>query len=357
LNFKDSYGSLDRLLHDIAFRTGNAQQALADLEEFLYKKLLKGVQLHVPVFITALPRSGTTILLQLLYDSGHFASHTYRDMPFVLCPLLWSRFSSRFAGNDQPKERAHGDGLQISTNSPEAFEEMIWKHFWPDHYTFDRIIPWTSIKTNIEFERFLESNMRKVIALRQQESMHPMRYVSKNNFNIARLASVPGPLSRGIFLIPFRDPVQNAASMLLQHIRFTRLHEEDDFVRRYMEAIGHHEFGKGLRPIDFGGWLDRASPPNQLDFWVQYWIAAYRHVLDHTTPSMRLICYADLTAEPKEALARLATAIGVPASDLTSQGDRLRPPRNHDVRESDISAGLREEAGMIYQRLKQQARE
>lgn len=355
MNFKDRYGFFDRLLYDIASRTGNAQRALADVEEFLYRDRLESVRLHLPVFITALPRSGTTILLKLLYDSGHFASHTYRDTPFLLCPLLWSRFSSRFAVDDQPKERAHGDGLQVSVDSPEAFEEVIWKHFWPDHYRPHRIVPWLSTEENVEFEKFFETHMRKVIVLGQDGPLDRSRYVSKNNLNIARLLSPLRPLYDGIFLIPFRDPVQQAASMLRQHLRFTRIHEEDDFVRRYMEMIGHHEFGKGLRPIDFGGWLDGAPPPDQLEFWVHYWIAAYRHVLDHASSSTRLICYADLTAEPEKALARLAEVVGISASSLISQADRLHPPRSHAVLDSDIPGPVREEAEEIYQLLERQA--
>ena len=27
------------------------------------------------------------------------------------------------------KERAHGDGIKVSTESPEAFEEVFWKTF------------------------------------------------------------------------------------------------------------------------------------------------------------------------------------------------------------------------------------
>ena len=89
-----------------------------------------------------------------------------------------------------------------------------------------------------------------MIALRteegNEEKTEGRRYLSNNNLNIARLAVLPGPLQEGMMLVPFRDPVQQAASMHRQHERFLQIHEEDDFVREYMEAIGHHEFGKGL---------------------------------------------------------------------------------------------------------------
>ena len=110
-----------------------------------------------------------------------------------------------------------------------------------------------------------------IAARRDGETGHQaetLRYLSKNNLNIARLAAPPESLRRGTILVPFRDPVQQAASMLRQHEWFLEIHEEDDFVREYMETIGHHEFGKGLKLIDFNGWLDGCSSnPEGLEFW------------------------------------------------------------------------------------------
>ncbi len=57
------------------------------------------------MFVTALPRAGTTILLNLLVGTGSFASHTYRDMPFVLCPMIWQRFAKQFQVSDEARER------------------------------------------------------------------------------------------------------------------------------------------------------------------------------------------------------------------------------------------------------------
>lgn len=355
MTFEDRYARLDRLLHRIAFRTVFAQLAVADMEELIFRERLGSVTVGDPVFISGLPRSGTTILLELLCRTETLASHTYRDMPFLLCPLLWNRFSRHFRIDDQPRERAHGDGIRISAKSPEAFEEMIWKRFWPAHYRSDRILPWTSTARNEEFETFFERHMRKIVVLRREDPSVKRRYVSKNNLNIARLAALPGPLRRGALLIPFRDPVQQAASMLRQHLRFLEIHEQDGFVQRYMEAIGHHEFGKGLRPVDFGGWLEDAPPPDRLEFWLRYWIAAYRHVVDHAGSSTSCICYEHVTARPKQALAGVADAVGVRRMELTSQAGRVRPPRTHDVRESEIPAPVREEARELYRTLRQEA--
>ena len=81
-------------------------------------------------FVTSLPRVGTTLLLDVLSALPAFASHTYRHMPFVLCPILWDRISSGFRKEAELDEREHGDGIMIGYDSSEAFEEIIWMAFW-----------------------------------------------------------------------------------------------------------------------------------------------------------------------------------------------------------------------------------
>jgi hypothetical protein len=359
MNVGDRYGTMGRLLHRIAFRAGTAQHALSDVEETLYADRIDGITAEDPVFITSLPRSGTTILLKLLWQTGRFASHTYRDMPCVLCPLTWSRYTGQFAGEIEPTERAHGDGLKVSGESPEAFEEMVWKHFWPARYEGDHIEPWRSGDQNEEFQAFFRSHMRKIIAVRQEETgKNPdqLRYLSKNNLNTARLGAPPAPLEEGRFVIPFRDPVQQAASMQRQHERFLQIHEEDDFIREYMEAIGHHEFGRGLKPVNFGGWLDgEPGSPEDLSFWLRYWTAAYQFILEHASESTVLVSYARLTEEPEAALSRLASVLELPTEDLTALATELRAPRSHSTNEERLPGPLLQEGRRTYECLEEQA--
>jgi hypothetical protein len=349
----ERYGRLDRFLHRLAFRLPLAQRTLAEVEERLYAVRLRDIRPGPPVFITSLPRAGTTILLRLLWKSGAFASTIYRDMPFVMCPLLWNRFARGFSADDTPVERDHGDGLLISGTSPEGFEEVLWKHFWPDHYLEDRILPWTETESRPEFERFFEMHVRKVLALRREDGPGRTRYVSKNNLNIARLGDdLPAPLRHGTILVPFRAPLQQAASMLQQHERFTALHDDDPFLLEYMEAIGHHEFGRGLKPVDFGGWLDRThESPGDLVFWLRYWVAAYRNLLTHSASHVTFMSYRRLTSAPEDALRRLAAVVGIDAEVLTWQAGRVHPPRSHEVAEEEFPAALLEEAEELHGRL------
>src|SRR6185436_9488480 len=89
----DGYSGVDRALHRIAFATYEVQADLADIEDRLFASHLSPITNQRPVFITSLPRAGTTLLLECCAALDEFASHTYRDMPFVLIPCLWSSFS------------------------------------------------------------------------------------------------------------------------------------------------------------------------------------------------------------------------------------------------------------------------
>lgn len=342
--FENRYGRLDRWLHRFAFASLSAQEALADVGDRLFAAEIREVEVGRPVFISGLPRSGTTVLLNLLVSTGEFAAHTYRDMPFVLCPLFWGRFSRHFGRREgTARERAHGDGLLVSLDSPESFEEIVWKRFWRTHYLEDRIRPWTEVESNPLFEEFFPQHMRKIAAARGKN-----RYVSKNNVTIARLSTLPGPLSEGVILVPFRPPEQHAASMLVQHLRFLEMHERDSFARAYMTDVGHEEFGLAHRPIDFGGWLEEAFDPTSLEYWLRYWTAAYEHVLQSATGDTHLVSYADLTAAPADGLAVIADRVGLERERLTRSSGSLRPPRQHETHLEGVDPSVLARARELY---------
>jgi hypothetical protein len=344
------YGRLERLLHRVAFATTTAQCGLADLEERLFRRELAAIEPGPPAFITALPRAGTTILLELLAGAPPFASHTYRDMPFVLSPMLWSRLSRPFQRTSAPRERAHEDGIRITQDSPEAFEEVLWRRFWPSHYRADRIEPWSRCDEPA-FVAFVRAHMRKIIALRARGRPGTRRYVSKNNLNVARIPALFAAFPDAVVLLPFREPLQHAWSLCRQHRRFGALHADDAFTRRYMADIGHYDFGANLRPVDFGGWLDRATARDaqQVAFWLEYWLATYRHVLRHAgRPGLHLLRFESLGHAD---LAPLAAALGLQdaqADDLRRRSAMLAGPPTRDVDASGVPPALLADAREVY---------
>ena len=354
MSFENRYSALDRLLHRLSFASSSIQVSVADMEDQFFAADLKAIKIDQPVFVTALPRAGTTLLLEAIESLPEFASHTYRNMPFILCPMLWSKFSSRFRQSGEAQERAHKDGMLVTTDSPEAFEEMVWKAFWKRHYEDDRIRPW--VDDDAEFFDFLRNHMRKIIALSQPGDDATRRYLSKNNLNIARIGLLRKNFPDATIIVPFRDPLQHAASLLRQHRNFLEIHEDDRFARQYMAGIGHYDFGKNLRPVDFNDWLDRATirQATSIGFWLQYWFESYSHLAERD--EIHLLCYEDLCADPADTLARLADVLQLnDRAALLQVASRIRPPKPHAVTTDPTAEDFLRKAQDLYQHLRSKA--
>jgi hypothetical protein len=320
-----AHGPLDRALHRLAFASWPLQTALADIEEIAFKAQLAGLSVERPVFVAGLPRAGTTLILEMIEQAGGFASYRYSDMPFLLAPMLWRAMTRGAARDRGGTKRAHGDGMAVGLDSPEAFEEVVWRTHHPERYRGAAIEPWPA-GVDPEFEGFFRLQMRKIIALRGEG--RPLRYLSKNNGNIARLDAVLRMFPDAVVIVPYRDPVDQARSLLRQHLSFIALHDADPFARQYMLGIGHYDFGRNLKPIDFGGWLGASGGADftELDAWLDYWCAAYGHLAGRAENQIHFVSYDRLRAEPGAELALLEQALGLDAPGaLTAQAGRVRP--------------------------------
>lgn len=352
--FENRYSRMDRALHRFAFLTKPAQAALADVENVFYSDRFSQIDVSRPVFVTALPRAGTTVLLNLLSNLPEFGSHTYRDMPFLLCPLIWAKYSRRFRRSEAPRERAHADGLLVSTDSPEAFEETIWLLFWRKHYQADRIEPWGTLDDD-QFRDFFVNHMKKIVALRCPEEAGQRRYVSKNNMNIARAGGLARLLPWATIIVLFREPLQQSASALRQHLRFLEIHAHDKFAKAYMAAVGHFDFGANLKPIDFGHWLNgrRYRDARVIGFWLEYWIAAYRQLLsEHDGQRVHLVSYESVSRQPAASLTQLCDVLEIEDRDrFCAQAETLSAAKPHPVATDTISADLIAEASALHEKL------
>ncbi|WP_052249805.1 sulfotransferase [Tateyamaria sp. ANG-S1] len=318
------YGPMDKALHDFAFASSDRQVRLGAFETKLYRRRIDLDTAQKPVFITSLPRAGTTIMLEGLATLPQFASATYQHMPFTLSPLLWGGFSRAFRKAGDKSERAHGDGIEVGMDSPEAFEEMLWMAFWPEHFEGDRIDLWAPEDRNHEFEAFFRTHMAKVVATKPGAA----RYISKNNANIARLELLEQVFPDASIVVPIRNPRAQVKSLMTQHLRFAELHAREPFARRYMEGIGHFEFGEALRPIAFGAPRADALGADHVDFWLRYWIDAYQHVLATAGPQTVFVDHDALCTEPGALLPELASAIGLQdPDDIATMAGILRAPR------------------------------
>lgn len=247
----NNYSWIQRKLHQVALSSQFMRETTFDFESSILSNEKK-TDNHV--FIAGLARSGTTILLNALYESNQFSSLSYQDMPFILAPNLWSKVSIS-KQNVELIERAHSDGIKVSSTSPEAFEEVFWM-------TFDEHDETTKEK----FKLYVE-----LINHKYQKN----RYLSKNNQNIRRLKLISDMFPDSQILIPFRNPIQQSYSLLSQHQLFLDQSKNEAFISNYMKWIGHTEFGPNYIPI-----YDRhLSFKDHLDInhWLEQWFLTYQH--------------------------------------------------------------------------------
>ena len=347
------YSFLDRLLHKSAFVGIEIQKSLADIEDRMHAARLTPIDVRQPVFITSLPRAGTTLLLDLVAAHRGFVTHTYRCMPFVLCPILWDSVSRGFRRPSEARERAHGDGMLVGYDSPEAFEEVMWKAFWPAKYRADGIALWSEQDRNPEFEQFFTSHIRKLMLLGAQPGGETARYVSNNNANIGRIGLLSRIFPDSTIVIPFRNPVNQAASLLRQHQRFIDIHREDPFTRYYMESIGHYEFGGAMRLIDFPPveGLDAQSDPMSGNFWLAYWIRVYTHLLKEERSNLHFFDFDKLCAEPLSSLEALNGVLHIPEFSAAAMQDRFHPAVRYDPIKLGMDAHMVETALSLHERL------
>jgi hypothetical protein len=273
----NNYSLLQRFLHRTVLSSKLMREIMFDFEKSIFlKKDGKFYDNHI--FVVGLARSGTTILLNAIYQSNQFASLTYDDMPFILAPNFWKKISPR-KSHGQLQERAHKDGIKVSTKSPEAFEEVFWKTFADDLINRDEF-----------FIKYISLILKK---------NNKTRYLSKNNQNIRRLDLITKAFPRSKILIPFRDPLQQAFSLFSQHIKFVKEQNEDVFVRDYMKWIGHSEFGMDYKMIHPSNL--QYTNENEFNHWLEQWYLTYNSVLELSVKNeeLYLIGHESLCTNPK----------------------------------------------------------
>lgn len=243
---ESDYSFSDKLLHHLVLGIPLVGKASFELDGILHHERKDQVgQKHV--FISGLARAGTTVLMGAFYATGKFRSLTYRDMPFVLMPNVWKKLSTSFRVQEQAIERAHGDGIHIGYDSPEAFEEVFWRTFAGKEYVLDDGLQPHDASDELicQFRLYIQRIVDSSNDRNQQ------RYLSKNNNNILRLPAIRKAFPNALIVVPFREPLQHAISLLNQHHKFCARHSSDKFSYDYMRWLGHHEFGMTHKPFLF----------------------------------------------------------------------------------------------------------
>lgn len=352
--FTSNYSAWDKLFYYVSSALGGAQLALSDLEDFIYKEKISRFSSESPVFISGLPRAGTTLLLEVLESSGDFFSHSYRDMPLVVTPLFWSKISARFHADVEAQPRAHDDGMMVDIDSPEALEEMLWVPFWKQQYSKKGILPWDPRFSHEEFESFFKCHIKKLAYREWLASAKIKRYLSKNNLNISRVGYLAKAFPNARIVIPFRSPLDHASSLLRQHNNFTEMHGRDSFSRRYMRQLGHFDFGHNFSPVRFYDWNNNDDLPSEfsISFWLLYWINTYRYLINSQPRQAGFFSYDGFCSGPEKSIDSLSGFIDSPfdvmPDDLVG---RITTKKSYQVNEDNVDETLLVEASNLHSEL------
>jgi hypothetical protein len=338
------YNFVSRLIHRFALQSKAIAEISFDLENLtVAKKKISSLERHV--FVSGLARSGTTMLMRYLHETGEFKSLTYLDMPFVLMPNTWKKIvrpkiSAKF------KERAHRDGILVSLNSPEAFEEVFWRIFTGDQYVREDRLNLYNVESGIlkKFQNYINNILLSGNLDKQT------RYLSKNNNNVLRLKCITNRLPNAIIITPFRDPLQHALSLLNQHIHFSKIQSEDKFSLDYMNWLGHFEFGLNQKPfyLNDDETFNRMKHYDKTDinFWLLSWLNYYQYVVQAAPEKTIFLNYEKFCQTPTAVLSKLFEIINVEHTFTT-----LLPFTPTDKPIGDFDAALLKQCKIVYNQL------
>lgn len=334
---KATYSEQSKMLHRMVLKNYHIGKALLryqvkNIDDSFLKDRVIGL------VVSGFARSGTTAVTMALGRSNIFTSLDYSNMPFVLSPRLWRKFY-RPSKALVKKERAHGDGIQIGYNEIEALSEVLFLNLLNGQYIKENVLEPHEISTEVNslYRRFVKS-----VALNKL-------YLSKNNNWVLRGESFLEQNPDIKVVIMFRQPMEHAFSLMKQHERFVELQTKDDFVLEYMNMLGHHEFGLGMKSFNLGSSIDRVSYPIQsVNYWLVLWLQYYTTILH--LKGVCLVCYEEYCLRPNEVLNGICQFVGVT--------EIFEEERSFEVKKStfkDVNVDLALKATELYIELRERS--
>lgn len=302
--------------------TAGLWRRLAALESRVLGDELRRTVIDRPIYIAGVARSGTTVLTEMLDRHPEVTAHRYSDFPNVYTPF-WRNWLAERSGARaaQAVERAHRDRLMVTTESPEAVEEVVWMQFFDRLHDPEADQVLNDSTRNPAFERFYRDHVAKLLLVRGAK-----RYLAKGNYNVTRLGYLRRLFPDARFVVPVRNPVNHVASLVKQDRLFESSAREDPRVTPQLHRSGHFEFGPGKVCINVGDadesrrigrhWAAGEAAVG----WALYWNAVYRSVLDATDGDDDLagrtlfVRYEDLCRRPAETIDRIVAHCELPAA-------------------------------------------
>jgi hypothetical protein len=293
---------------------------LSKLETYAVHRQLAGIAVDRPIYICGVPRSGTTISLEMLGQHPAVATHRYSDfsLPFlpVWAPHVVPLF--RLPRMATPVERSHRDRIMITSDSPECVEEMFWERYFDHLHDEQHSNVLDGTVSHPEFERFYREHIRKLLLMRGGT-----RYLTKSNYCVLRLQYLRRIFPDLRVLLYIRHPIHHVASILKQDRLFGKLGEANPRRAHMTELTGHHHFGKARTFANLGDSehvrrvRQYAAEGRTAVAWALEWAAVYRLVANQldADPALaaatQLVRYEDLCLHPGATIERILAHTGL----------------------------------------------
>jgi hypothetical protein len=214
---------------------------LGNLESQLLAGRIAATKVDRPVYICGLPRAGTTISLQMLSEHPDVTTHKYADFLMPYTPYAWNWLFPKVPVDAmrKPVPRIHRDRIQVTRDSAEMGEEILWERFFPFIHDESVVSVLDRNTSNPAFEKFYREHIAKLLMSRKRS-----RYVSKAIMCVIRMQYLQKMFPGARFLLYVRNPVDHVASLLKQDRIWDELDRDDPRQIEIIEMTGHHEFGQ-----------------------------------------------------------------------------------------------------------------
>lgn len=313
----------------------------------------------MPIYVCGLARSGSTLLHEVIASHPQVATHRLKDYPMLFTPYWWRRANAK-TRTQQPRERLHHDGVMVTSESPDALEEMLWMAFFPHCHDPKSSNVLRSADHHPQFEDFYDRHIRKLL-LAEEAS----RYAAKANYHVARLPYLLRLYPDARFIIPVRSPASHLASLIRQQRWFSEGQRQHPRALAYMQWSGHFEFGLDRRPIHLG---DEEKVQRIVSAWsagqevrglAMYWDMVYRYLatlLKENAPvrnAALVVRYEALHSDPRGTLRAVFTHCSLPEADalVERHASAIRSPT------TDESGFSVEDLAVIHQETADTARQ
>ncbi|HYL27904.1 MAG TPA: sulfotransferase [Candidatus Nitrosotalea sp.] len=312
---------------------------LGNLESAMLARRIAAKTVDRPVYICGLPRAGTTITLQMLAEHPDVVTHKYADFLMPYTPYAWNKIFPKIPVDAmrKPVPRIHRDRIDVTRDSAEMGEEILWEHFFPHIHSEANYSVLDGSISNPAFERFYNEHLRKLAIVRGRD-----RYVSKAILCVLRMQYLRKIFPDARFLLYVRNPIDHIASITKQDRIWAELEKSDPRQIEIIELTGHHEFGTRQVMANVGDPQELHEIRRLFDegHWAEsrgrYWAYVYGFIVKQIESDPELarrvliVRYEDLCSDSLATIDRILahTELDAPsfADSRTKYGEKLSFP-------------------------------